>query len=112
MGSDQKWTPYLEAIKLLKEWSTALVVIQTGALAVLGGLVKDGNVTNPTSWLASSLGFFLASILVAAHVIGAIPLIVQHLPQLAERHGDIYTKCGTFSGYPYGFLHFWSTSFL
>jgi len=36
-----KYEPFHEALKLLKEWSTALVVIQTGAMAVLGGLVKD-----------------------------------------------------------------------
>lgn len=87
---ESKYEPFHEALKLLKEWSTALVVIQTGAMAVLGGLVKNGVKADAFPWLVTSLVCFLVSILVAAHVIGAIPPIMQKLPELVERYGDIY----------------------
>ena len=81
---------HLEALKLLKEWSTALVVIQTAAIAVLGGIVKDGNVGLAKPWLGVAFVCFLISILVAANLIGAMPRIVQNLETLVKRHGDIY----------------------
>lgn len=75
---------HFEALKLLKEWSTALVLVQTGAMAVLGGIIKDGIAANQKPWLAASFVCFLVSILGAAHVIGAIPKIVQNLPALID----------------------------
>jgi len=80
---------HFEALKLLKEWSTALVVVQTGTLALLGSLLQAGKVREST-WLAVALACFVVSMLFAANVLGAIPGLVQDLPQLVERHGDIY----------------------
>jgi hypothetical protein len=105
MGLENKYTPFFEALKLLKEWSTALVVIQTGAIAVLGGLVKDGKILGSFSWLTTSLVCFLASILIAANVIGAIPPIVQKLPELVDKYGDIY-KMRNYLGIPLWMLAF------
>jgi hypothetical protein len=102
---ESKYEPFHEALKLLKEWSTALVVIQTGAMAVLGGLVKDGVNTDAFPWLVTSLVCFLVSILVAAHVTGAIPPIMQKLPELVERYGDIY-KMPNYFRIPLGVLAF------
>jgi hypothetical protein len=105
MSKNENWKLHFEALKLLKEWSTALVVIQTGAMAVLGGLLKNGSVGEAKIWLAISLACFLASILVAANVIGAIPPIVQKLPELVPKYGDIY-KMRNFLGIPVWVLAF------
>lgn len=43
MKDKEAWSPQLEAFKLLKEWSTALVVVQSGAIAVIGALLKERN---------------------------------------------------------------------
>src|SRR5687767_7468063 len=77
-----------EALKLLKEWSTALVLIQTGAMTILGSVLKGDNAENP--FLRATFVFFLASIMVAAHVIGAIPDIVQNLREKMQEQRDIY----------------------
>jgi hypothetical protein len=100
-----KYEPFHEALKLLKEWSTALVVIQTGAMAVLGGLVKDGVKPDAFPWLVTSLICFILSILVAAHVIGAMPPIMQKLPEKVEQYGDIY-KMQNYLHIPIGILAF------
>lgn len=76
MGKENKWQSQFEAIKLLKEWSTALVVIQSGALAIIGNFLYNGGIVNHFHWIFASIVSFLASILVAANVIGAIPPIV------------------------------------
>jgi hypothetical protein len=47
--------PHFEALELLREWSTALVVVQTGALALLGGLI-DAETVRGSCWLVASLG--------------------------------------------------------
>lgn len=88
--------PHFEALKLLKEWSTALVVVQSGAMAVIGSMVKDGNVGTAKPYLAMAIICFLFSILVAANVVGAIPKIAQNLPVLVERYGDIYKMRNSF----------------
>ena len=37
---------HYEALKLLKEWSYVLVIIQTEAIAVIGTLLKDNAIRN------------------------------------------------------------------
>jgi len=90
MGSERGSDYRLEALKLLKEWSTALVVVQTGAMAVLGGLIKDSKMMSVKPWISISLGCFLASILITANVIGAIPGMVQQLSESTKNNRDIY----------------------
>jgi hypothetical protein len=95
----------VESLKVLKDWSMALVVVQSGALAVLGGLLKGGEIIIITPWLLASVFFFVASILVAANVIGAIPPIIQRLPEMLERYNDIY-KMPNYLGIPLWVLAF------
>ena len=102
---EHKIQPYFEALNLLKQWSTALVVTQTGAMAVLGGLLKNTSGLTAQPWLATCIVSFLASILVAANVIGAIPPIVQKLPALVEEYNDIY-KMPNYFGIPLWVLAF------
>ena len=90
MNSNQECNIYIQALRFLKEWSTALVVIQTGLLAVIGGLLKVGSFSEVTIWLAISLISFSLSILVAASVIGAIPRIIQQLAVYIEKYKSIY----------------------
>ncbi|MCK9377557.1 MAG: hypothetical protein M0P73_15570 [Syntrophobacterales bacterium] len=105
MEKEIKWQPQFEAIKLLKEWSTALVVIQSGALAIIGNILKNGDTVNHLNWIFVSMVSFLASILVAVNVIGAIPPIVQRLPKLVESCDDIY-KMKNYLGIPLWILAF------
>lgn len=105
MSDQPKWMPQFEAFKLLKEWSTALVVVQSGAIAVLGGMLKETNQGDHFPWLAVSLAGFLCSILISANVIGAIPYIVQRLPELIVKQKDIY-RMRNYIGIPIWVLAF------
>lgn len=105
MENEIKWQSQFEAIKLLKEWSTALVVIQSGALAIIGNILKNGDNVDHFSWIFASMVSFLASILVAANVIGGIPPIVQRLPKLVDSCDDIY-KMKNYLGIPLWILAF------
>jgi hypothetical protein len=95
-----------EAIRLLKEWSTAIVVVQSGALAVIGGLIKDGSFNSAeVVWLIISVCSFIISIVFAANVIGALPLIVEELSDNINKYKSIY-KIRNFIGIPLWFLAF------
>jgi len=88
---------HMEALKLVREWSSGLVLVQSGALAVMGALLKQ----RPEGWhllitilLIITLVF---SIWVGAvWVSGTIPSIAQRLPHLlANNPGlDIYSESG------------------
>ena len=80
----------LEALNFLKHWCTGLVAIQTGAMAVLGSLVKDMDKSIPMFWFGFAIICFLVSIFIAAHVLGAIPMIAQKLPEEKEIDTNIY----------------------
>ena len=81
------------------------MIVQSGAIAVLGGLLKEANQTAHSPWLAISLGCLLGSMLVSAHVIGAIPHIVQRLPELILNQKDIY-RMHNYFGIPIWILAF------
>ena len=91
---DLQW--HLEAIKFLKEWSTSLVVIQSGALAVIGHILTDGGLTTKRWIIVLSMISFLLSIATAAHLIGAIPYLVQHFPKRLKAQADIYRMTNYF----------------
>ena len=90
MDSSSIWFTHLEAIKLLKEWNSTLVVIQIGAIAVIGGIYKGGAVCGSIKYIKTALIAFLTSILVSASLIGAIPFIVQNFPENYNTYGNIY----------------------
>lgn len=96
---DDKTKSYFECLKLLKEWSTGLVFVQTGAIAVFGGLVqKDGFQSN---WMFGiSLICFLLSIVFAANVVGGIAFRMQYLPDLVERYPDNIYRMKNYFGIP------------
>lgn len=84
----------LEALKLIKEWSKGLIVVQSAAIVVVGGLLQSKPPTLVSLIIAGILSFFLiASIYMGAvSIIGTIPYIVQNLPQ--QPRGDIYAERG------------------
>jgi hypothetical protein len=82
--------PYLEALKLLKEWSSTLLILQTGILAAVGAFLDKAKIAEGRRWLIASLIFFTVSIVIALNVIGMIPWLTQKLPDYAIRYKDIY----------------------
>lgn len=97
--------PYLEALKLLKEWSSTLLVLQTGILAAIGGFIDKDKIKKGNRLIITSMFFFSASILMALHVIGTIPWSAQKLPELVAKYKDIY-QFPNFLGIPIWFLAF------
>jgi hypothetical protein len=70
-------TAYLEALKLLKDWSTALVTIQGVAIGFIGTLVRDQPAKTLTRSAIASIVFFVLSIVSASVVLGALPWLAQ-----------------------------------
>ncbi len=73
----------LEALKLLKDWSSGLVLVQGGIMSVIGALLKGteqkaARVTALLSFVASVL-----SIVAAANVLGSLPTIAENLGRTA-----------------------------
>jgi hypothetical protein len=97
MNSSPSTVNHLEALKLIKDWSSGLVVVQSAAIGVIGSLLKQppsGLFLLLTACLLFSLIF---SIWVGAvWVNGTIPYIVQQLPALLSRDPDldIYQQTG------------------
>jgi hypothetical protein len=90
MTPDCNMELHIEALKLLKEWSTSLVLVQCGALAVIGGIIRNPIDSNNRKWLSISAVCFLLSIISSASVVGAIPYIVEKLPYNINEYNDIY----------------------
>ncbi len=91
---DSKLVYQLEDLKLVKEWSTGLIFVQSAAIAVVGGLLQNKPPNIISLLIAIILFVFLiVSILMGAvSVVGTIPYIVQNLPNDIEE--DIYQKKG------------------
>lgn len=84
---DEKISPYFECLKLLKDWSTGLVFVQTGAIAVFGGLAQKDSF-EPNWMFGGALICFLLSIAFAANVVGVIAYRMQYLPDLVQQYPD------------------------
>lgn len=74
----------LKAIELLKDWSTWMVGIQTGAIAVIGSLTASTKEAltehHPVSrWAVFSLVSFATSIFSAAWLLASLPSITMRL---------------------------------
>jgi hypothetical protein len=87
--STQQISARLEALKLVKEWSAGLIVVQSGAIAVIGAFLQ----TVPSGWrlglVIALLALLIFSIFIGAvAVLGTLPYIVQNLPNHPEQ--DIY----------------------
>ena len=82
----------LEAIKLLKDWSTWLAGIQTGAIAVVGALLRDGR-PGKHKWLPPAcLTAFSLSLLAAAWLLGTLPRLIFLLTTGVSTTNDIIAK--------------------
>lgn len=110
-NNPDEYNYYLEALRFLKEWSTAIVVVESAVLAVLGGMLKDANIVEGNRTLFA-LGLFsiIISIFFCANVIGAIPPITQFLPENVKKHKDIY-KMRNYAGVPLWILAFFQHIF-
>ncbi|MDQ3816443.1 MAG: hypothetical protein M3362_01980 [Acidobacteriota bacterium] len=83
----------LEALKLIKDWSAGLIVVQSGAIAVVGAFLQ----TVPSGWRLGLVIILLLSLITSIYigavaVIGTIPYIAQTLPEKPEC--DIYACAG------------------
>ena len=111
---EQRYESVLEALKFLVQWSITLIVIQSGALSVLGALLKGGrkNSVNKRQTLLLKICFiaFITSIFISAHVISAMPPIAQELPELVGHYDDIY-RMQNVIGIPLGVLAILQHSF-
>ncbi len=90
---DNSILPYFEALKLLKEWSTTLLVLQTGILAAIGAFMEKAKLKelkDGRKALITSLFFFALSIVFALFVIGTIPWQTQQLAERVNIYHDIY----------------------
>jgi hypothetical protein len=99
----EKITARLEALKLVKEWSSGLVVVQSGAIAVIGAVFK----TVPTGWSLALVIVLLVTLISSIYVgavavAGTVPYIVQSLPTNPD--GDIYEQTGGMGGPALGSL--------
>lgn len=83
----------LEALKLVREWSAGLVVIESGAIAVLGALLKEPPTGGYLVLVVALLISMITSIWFGAvSVAGTIPFVVQNLPK--NPVCDIYKQRG------------------
>lgn len=87
----------LEALKLVKEWSSGLVVIQTAAIGVVGGLFKSVPIGPALYLLIALLASLTLSVCTGAvSVMGTIPYIVENLPGDPDK--DIYDYWEAWAG--------------
>ncbi|HEV8718153.1 MAG TPA: hypothetical protein VGX03_35725 [Candidatus Binatia bacterium] len=80
----------LAALDLLKDWSNSLLVVQSGALAVIGALVKESRSRKTRLFALCSVACFVISICAAANLLGSLP----YLAQKADVVSSIYREEG------------------
>lgn len=68
----------LEALKLLKEWSTWIAAINTGAIVATASMFQN-NPINGGFFLTTAVVCFGLSVVFAATLLGEIPSITQRL---------------------------------
>ncbi len=75
---EQRQQLALEAVKLLKEWSSWMITVELAIIAFLGSsYLRNGEPLQ--GWMVSVIIFFGISITAAAWVLGALPWIVVNL---------------------------------
>ena len=103
------------ALERMKDWATWLTGLQTGALAVLGGLATKSSGT-PHRCLKHAtffaLLFFSASIILTTWLLGALPSIAQELVPGWSPANDVYAhRIFSFVNIPLGKFAFLSHLF-
>lgn len=84
---------YLDALKILNNWSATLLILQVVIFITLACicLFLDGEkLDNYRSWLNASVTFSSFSIIIALNVIGTLPWSIQRLPELSMKYQNIY----------------------
>ncbi len=79
-----------KALKFLQGWSGFLALIQIAVLTVLMVARNNSAVHSTNTALMISVICFLLSVFLSANVIGAIPPIMQRLPEHVVKYSDIY----------------------
>lgn len=72
----------LEGLKMISDWSKWLITIETGAIAIIGGVIKLDSVSSSLLakvFATASIIFFLGSIATAALLLLSLPEITQTL---------------------------------
>jgi hypothetical protein len=99
---------HLEALKLVKDWSSGLVVVQSAAIGVVGSLLKQP----PSDCLHLIITMVLLGTLIfsiwlgAVGVSGTVPYIAQNLSSLQAKANaqnkdlDIYAQKGGIASDP------------
>lgn len=89
----------LDALKMLAEWSKWLVLVQTGAITVIGAFWKPDILnqvgTLPKFLMSLTILCFGVSILAASYLLKSIPATMQRLPPPDDK--DIF-HMGTYEG--------------
>jgi predicted cobalt transporter CbtA len=80
----------IEAAKLLKDWSTWLVTVQTAALGLITIFFGRDQALQRNCWSVLMVFFFALSICVATFVLGSLPSIIQHIPPKNYLHDMVY----------------------
>lgn len=100
-SSNQHGTNHLEALKLVRDWSSGLILVESAAIGVVGTLLRQ----SPTGWYGLLTALLLVSLVGsiwvgAVWVVGTIPSIAEKLPMLlqAEPHLSIYEQKGGLKG--------------
>jgi hypothetical protein len=86
------YEPALEAAKLLKDWSIWLAGIQTGAIAAIGALIKDGRRARRKGLLPACLAAFCLSLLAAAWLLDTLPQLVIRMESGVSTANDLFAK--------------------
>jgi len=97
MSTSSLTSNHLEALKLVKDWSSGLIVVQSAAIGVIGTFLKQPPTGMYGVLTASLLTSLISSIVVGAvWVVGAIPYIAQELPSLLQSNPkfSIYAQRG------------------
>ena len=72
----------LDALRFISDWAKWLITIETGAIAVIGGMITGNRLAHAASarlWATAAIGSFVASIIAAAILLVSLPEIVQTL---------------------------------
>ncbi len=84
----------LESIKLLKDWATWLVTIQTASIAALATLI--GNDTNLAPvlkvFVVISSFYFIMSIIVSSYLLVCLPGFYRRLPDIIKYNKDFLQR--------------------
>jgi hypothetical protein len=69
----------LEALSFLKDWSSGLVIVESGIISVTGAMLKGTRRGPARSAALVSFLAFIISIVAAANVLGSLPGIAEDL---------------------------------